>query len=188
MNVIEAIEARRSCRTFAEKQLSKETIKELLRLGTLAPSGSHMEPWGFVVIQDPEEIEKLGQEAKNYALHHLAEYPHLQQYEKSYANPKTDIFFGAPTLILAYGDTNSHFWAIDPSLALENITLAALEMGIGSCFVSNSEPFCATQELKDRYHVPSEYAFVTSLIMGYMERPAAHPAKRREAKIFNEGI
>ena len=56
MNIIECIESRRSVRKYSDKKVEFDTIKELIRLGTMAPTSLCKEPWGFVVIQDKEEI------------------------------------------------------------------------------------------------------------------------------------
>jgi len=57
MNIIEAIEGRRSIREFQNKIVSKEIIEKLLELSTEAPSGKNRQPWRFVVLQDKKKDE-----------------------------------------------------------------------------------------------------------------------------------
>ena len=50
MHLHEAIETRKSVRSFTKKKVSKKIIREILRLGSLAPSGTNTQPWKAHVI------------------------------------------------------------------------------------------------------------------------------------------
>ena len=52
MNVMDAINARRSIRKFEDKPVEKEKIELLLRAAMQAPSGTNEQPWEFIVVQD----------------------------------------------------------------------------------------------------------------------------------------
>jgi nitroreductase len=54
LSVKEAIETRRSIREYVQEPIPKEDIDEILRLTSLAPSGSNIQPWRFIVVTDPE--------------------------------------------------------------------------------------------------------------------------------------
>ncbi len=57
LSVKEAIETRRSIRHFRPDDVPDELIEQMLEAARLAPSGSNMQPWRFVVIRD-EEVKK----------------------------------------------------------------------------------------------------------------------------------
>ncbi|MBW6410176.1 nitroreductase family protein [Clostridium weizhouense] len=57
MDVIKAIEERRSIRKFQDKTVSKEIIEKVLELATKAPSGKNRQPWRFIVLQDRRKEE-----------------------------------------------------------------------------------------------------------------------------------
>lgn len=57
MDVIKAIEERRSIRKFQDKTISKEIIAKILELATKAPSGKNRQPWRFVVLQNGKKDE-----------------------------------------------------------------------------------------------------------------------------------
>lgn len=57
MDVIRAIEERRSIRKFKDKGVPKEIIEKILELATKAPSGKNRQPWKFVVAQDSTKDE-----------------------------------------------------------------------------------------------------------------------------------
>jgi len=60
MDVYEAIENRRSIRVFTQA-ISEEQLRRLLLAGTKAPSGSNVQPWEFIIIDDPNIIEQIAE-------------------------------------------------------------------------------------------------------------------------------
>lgn len=44
MDILEAISARRSVRAYTDQLIPRETIDQLLRLGTMAATGSNQQP------------------------------------------------------------------------------------------------------------------------------------------------
>lgn len=57
MDVIRAIEGRRSIRKFQDKKVEKEIIEKILELATKAPSGKNRQPWRFIVLQNSKKDE-----------------------------------------------------------------------------------------------------------------------------------
>jgi nitroreductase len=60
MNVCEAIAGRRTVRSF-KQPISEEQLRKLLLAGTKAPSGSNMQPWEFIVIDDDRVITHIAE-------------------------------------------------------------------------------------------------------------------------------
>jgi nitroreductase len=58
MDLIRAMEERKSIRAFKPDPVPKETIEEILRLTIHAPSAINLQPWEFVVVIG-EEKERL---------------------------------------------------------------------------------------------------------------------------------
>ncbi len=59
LTVKEAIEARRSIRTYTNETISDETIHELVRLAGLAPSPWNLQPWRVYAIKDQDMKTKI---------------------------------------------------------------------------------------------------------------------------------
>lgn len=185
MNIIECIESRRSVRKYSDKKVESDVIKELLRLGTMAPTSLGKEPWGFVVIQDKEEINEWSEKTKEFLLKNLDKFPFLSKMEGVLKKPDFSLFNHAENVIAVYGDTESHSYVEDCTLATENIVLAANSMDIGTCWIGFAQFLFNDEEFKTRYNVPENYKLVSTLTLGYMiERPSK--PKRKEAIIFNE--
>jgi len=53
MELLEGLQTRRSIRTYTDQQVTPEQLREIVRLGTMAPSGQNNQPWRFVTIVAP---------------------------------------------------------------------------------------------------------------------------------------
>ena len=58
MDVVQAIQERRSVRAFKPDPVPREKIEELLKLAVQAPSAINLQPWEFTVVVG-EERERL---------------------------------------------------------------------------------------------------------------------------------
>jgi len=53
MEVTEAIHKWRSIRKYKSQPISNETLRKILEAGRRAPSWCNVQPWHFIVIEDP---------------------------------------------------------------------------------------------------------------------------------------
>jgi len=60
MDVYEAIEKRRTIRNF-KQGISEDQLRKLLLAGAKAPSGSNVQPWEFIVIDDSKILEQIAE-------------------------------------------------------------------------------------------------------------------------------
>jgi nitroreductase len=186
VNVKECINSRRSVRSYTDELIPDEVINELLVFGTKAATGSNAQPWGFVVIKDKEVIQAMSDEIKLQIHDNLDEYPYFRQYESWLTNPKFNVFNRANCIMLIYGDTTSHWYDKDCSLAAANIILAAQDMGIGTCWIGFAERYCNTQEFKAKHEVPENYDLVSALSMGYMKMQMTPPERKEPVVFYNK--
>ena len=133
MELMDYLTTRRSIRRYQDRPIPKETMEELIRIATLAPTGSGEQPWGFLVLDKKEEIDALSETIKAWLKENLEQYPWLARYEKWYTNPKFHVFNRAGTVLLIYGNTQSHWYVYDGSLAAAQVMAAGAEQGIGCC-------------------------------------------------------
>ncbi|KMT22567.1 nitroreductase family protein [Clostridium cylindrosporum] len=185
MDILECINSKRSIRAYTDEIIPEETLNNIIKLGTKASTGSGQEPWGFVVIQDKDEIDSLSEITKKYLLENMEKYPYLNQYESWLTNPRFSVFNHANTLLIIYGNTESHWHVYDCSLAAGNIMLAAHSMGIGTCWIGFAEHTLNTKEFKGKYNVPEQYELVCPMSIGYMKAKLA-PPNRKKPIIFNK--
>lgn len=187
MEVLDCIRNRRSVRSFTDKKVEYDTIKELLEISSCAPTAQYWQPWGFVVIQDKEELKRLSDKGLEYIRANMDNLPHFHKYTDLFDNPDYNLFYDAQTLVIVYGDKDSHWYMQDCSLFTQNLILAAFDKGIGSCWIGFAEEILENDEFRKKYNVPDNYSIVAPMILGYIQKDQK-PPKRRAPIIFNESI
>ena len=141
MDVFEAIEKRRSIRSYEPTSVPKEKLAKILEAARLAPSASNVQPRHFIVVTDAEMREALsaGMFAK-----------FLKQ---------------APVVIVACGDEKKSpkWYAIDVAIAVENMVLAATGEALGTCWIGSFDEDKVRAILK----IPKNLRVVVLLAIGY---------------------
>ncbi len=116
METMQAIRARRSVRKYKKgAPVAREQIERLLEAAMLAPSAVNSRPWEFVVTDKEEILQKLTE-----------------------AHPASRMLLTASWAIAVCGrpdlQPKHNFWQQDCAAAVENILLAAADMGLGTCW------------------------------------------------------
>ena len=65
MEVLEAIEKRRSVRDYKPLSIPKEHLKKILEAARLAPSAGNRQPWRFIIVRKLEQKRLLAKIAQN---------------------------------------------------------------------------------------------------------------------------
>lgn len=167
-DVLDNIYQRRSVRNYSEKEVPDETIKEIIRAGTYAPTAMNQQPWRFVVVKNKQLIEEYDDRAKKafIAAYKDNENPGLIGIVQHLSKPITRLFCGATVLILVFASSdviNEH----DCALAAENMMLAAQSLGIGSCWIGLAAGLGYDVEFLREVEVPEGHKLIAPLIFGY---------------------
>jgi nitroreductase len=150
METLEAINKRASLKThLSARDVEKEKIVKILEAARLAPSATNEQPWRFVVVKGKENVENVVAKASRMGRRAFDEAPVLILV---FVNPKDYIFPDGKT-----------FYLLDVGLAMENILLAATDLGL------ITHPMASLDEgkLKGMLGVPSEMEFVIATPLGY---------------------
>ncbi len=147
MNVHEAIRERRSVREFLPNPVPDEILTKVLEAAGLAPSSSNRQNWRFVVVRDEDRRRRLASIANNQMW-----------------------IAAAPVIIAAIAtDPGSIMtcevprYAVDTSIAVDHLTLAAVEEGLGTCWIGAFSQSGAREILG----VSAECMVVTLMPLGY---------------------
>lgn len=142
-----AIKKRKSVRSYLAKDVEEEKLKLILEAARLAPSASNRQEWRFVVVRDKKTRSLLMKAAKNQSF--VAE---------------------APVVIACCAKTDNHMmscaqlcYPIDVAIAIDHMTLLAVELGLGTCWVGAFYE----QEVKKILGIPKEIRVVELLTLGY---------------------
>ena len=116
METLQAISTRRSIRKFTSEPVSDEDLDTLLWAAMAAPSASNEHPWRFVVARERGMLGRL-----------------------SKATPFAGPLAAAPLGIVVCADQkvlrHQGFWVIDCAAAIENLLLAARDVGLGGVWI-----------------------------------------------------
>ncbi len=159
MDVFEAIEARRSIRSFTDKKVSDEDVMKILDAARQAPSAGNLQPWEFIVVRDGKIKRALAEAALEQ--HFIEEAPVVivACADKSRSSRR-------------YGSRGSTLYCIqDTGAAIQNLHLAAYALGLGTCWVGSFSE-AKTRKLLE---LPLNVRPVAIIPVGY---PAEKPKPR----------
>jgi nitroreductase len=137
-HVIDAIQKRRSVRSYEDRPVPKDVLTAIIEAGNQAPSAMNSQPWRFVVVED-EGVKKklLGAALPNAKkiLENVREVDpeRYKQIMKRYDEMKDPVYYSAPAVLFVIG--SGRYADHSCPLACENIMLAAYSLGVGSCWV-----------------------------------------------------
>lgn len=161
MDVLSALEGRRSIRRYLDKPVEDEKLNKVLDAARLSPSATNSQNWKFVVVKDSQTRFRLT--------------------EAAYRNK----FLGeAPIIIVACGtDSESimscgqYRYTVDLSIATSYMILEAYEQGLGTCWLGSFDE----NKVKEILGIPEKVRVVSMFPLGYpAESPAQRPRKPLE--------
>ncbi len=160
-DTLKILTERRSVRSYKSEQINDEELKAVLTAAEWAPTGMNRQHTRFVAVRDADTVKKLSK--MNAAV----------------MGRDADPFYGAPCVIIVFGDSNVYTYVEDGSLAMGNMMNAAHSLGLGSCWIHRAREMFESDEgralMKD-WGIPESYKGVGNCILGYIaEAPADRP-------------
>ena len=181
MELLEAINGRRSVREYMDAPIDHAVLRELIEAAIQAPSAINQQPWAFIVVTDRAKLDRISDLAKTYLLKASLAAP-AHPFREMLNDPKFHLFYHAPALVVIAAAEPTD-WAIeDCALAAENLMLAAYAKGLGTCWVGFAQHWLATPEGKAALGVPPGYAPIAPIAIGHPRRQPP-PVPRRSANI-----
>lgn len=158
MSLLDLILTRRSIRKYQDKDIPEKILQQILESGRQAPSAVNRQPIHFVIVNDHDILQNICD------------------------NLITRFVKRAPLVIVGCANTKSLLtgkWAVvDATIAMQNMVIAALTFGIGSCWIGA----CNQKKVKELLKIPEKWKVVALLTFGY---PAEKP-KEKKKKSFDK--
>ena len=181
------IRTRRSVRAYTDRPVPDEEIKFIIDCARYAPSGFNMQPWSFLVITNKEIMRRLSEKGKRTMLNLLESFKDTSKKTSEYyaflKTKGTDIFHGAPVLVIILGNKHSATAVYDCTMAAYTMMLAAQTRGIASCWIGGVHPAIMDEASLKELGAPEGYITVAPLIFGYAKGETPAPV-REEPKVF----
>jgi len=179
-SLLSLIKKRYSVRKYLNKPIRRTLIKKCLEAARLAPSAENMQPWRYLVVDNPELLNKLKQNA----------FSGIYKF--------TQWATSAPVIIVVLAKTsfithkigaqiqNIKYHLLDIGIATEHLILQATELGLGTCWIG----WFNVKKVRKILQIPKKYEIVSLITLGYFKKEKTKKRKKRkkleEIAFFNE--
>lgn len=154
MNTLEAISNRKSIRSYTGEKISDDSLDAILKAGCEAPVGMRQyDTLHITVVSDADELERIESAADEFM-----------------GRPNMKCLHGAPTYVIVSSKPNTTMSSIAYSNAttvIENMLLAAVDIGVGACCVWG--PIVAAQgdsSILDDLGIPEGFVPCAGIVLG----------------------
>lgn len=167
MKLWEGLETRRSVRRYRDTPVDDDTLRQLIRAAMWAPSAGNARPWHFITVRNRDTLNAVAD-----------------------INPYASMARKAPAGILVCGDRALEkfpgFWVQDCSAAVENLLLAAHEIGLGAVWtgihpIPERVDACCTL-----FRLPDNVVPLAFIPLGFSDEKPRKVDRYEEAKIHSE--
>ncbi|MCQ2596385.1 MAG: nitroreductase family protein [Treponema sp.] len=153
MDFIDLINKRHSVRAYSGKEVSDEVLKELIDCAKLAPTSRNKKTVEYIVVKDRELLEKLS----------VAKAGGSQMLKDA----------GAAIVVIGDSD-KSDVWIEDCSIAMTYLHLAAVNLGLGSCWIQirnrqNAESKDSGEYIKEMLKIKAPFEVLAVLSVGNID-------------------
>lgn len=181
--VLDAIRARRSTRSYLTRQIEQEQLEALLEAAVWAPSGGNNQSWLFTAIQNERMLLELNALVREGFQHWTPDddYPTKRGAKAASQRDDYNFYYHAPTVVIASNKPGYENAMADCALALENIFLAAQSIGLGSCYLNQLHWLRGDEGVRGYLYklgIPREHTICSAAAIGYMGKASASPARK----------
>lgn len=193
MDLLNAIQSRRSCRNFDGRPVEPEKINIILEAARWAPSPANSQPWEFIVVTDKAAIMRLyelSEEAKRNGVMELRGFSYIRplpenvtvedkpaaiRYSLKFLKDVPVVIgvvgIPAPTIKQGVVEKTRDSYKYACAAAIQNMLLAAEDQGLGSLWFTMYDPALVSGFLQ----VDRAKHLLALVCIGY---PAGKPSPR----------
>lgn len=158
MDFQELVQNRYSVRNYQAKPVEDEKLLKVMEAARLAPSASNRQTWKFIIVKNEQKRKELARAGNNQQF--IAQAPVVIAAVS--LEPQRIMPCGIPS------------FGVDLAIAIEHISLAAANEGLGTCWIGAFSP----EDVSKALNIPDKYRVVTIMPLGYPE--GAQPVKSRK--------
>lgn len=170
---LDLVRSRRSVRRYLARPVEREKVLACLEAARLAPSAENVQPWRFLVIDDPDIKERFA----------AAAFSGIYRFTRFAARAPVLIFILARPDLLANRIGKQiqkvSYYLIDVGIAGGHLALQAEELGLGTCWIG----WFNGRKARRFFRIPRRYKVVCLMAMGYYERKPREKKRKPLAEI-----
>ena len=170
-DTLKVLEKRRSCRNFKPDMIPEETLEQIVRAGTYAPTGMGKQSPIILAMTNKELRDQLSEENR-----------------KIMGTPeRMDSFYGAPVILVVLANKAVLTHVYDGSLVMGNLMNAAEILGVASIWVHRAkEEFESDfgKKILADLGIRGEYEGIGHYALGYAVESAKEADARKENYVY----
>ena len=170
MNAMETMLTRSSVKKYKSDPVPKELIEKIIEAGLSAPSGLNKQSPIVLAVTNKEvrdELSKLNAGKDPFF--------------------RADPFYNAPCVLVVLADKSVPTYIYDGSLVMENMLLAAHELGLGACWIHRARETFEQPEgkaLLKKLGIEGDYEGIGNCIVGYPDGDVPAVKPRKENRVY----
>jgi len=184
---MQAIKERRSIRKYRPDPISQEALNTILEAARWAPSWANTQCWRLIVVQDQEIKSKLADAlksrkpgGKNSATEAMRQAPIVIA---ACAERALSGYYKTEDIRLPSTEKGEWWYMFDVALAMQNASLAAHALGLGTVHVGLFD----TSEVTRILGIPPHLAVVELMVLGWPDEiPPTRSRKELSEFVFYE--
>jgi nitroreductase len=167
---------RRSIRRYLSTPVEPEKLRACLEAARIAPSAHNVQPWRFVVVDDPALKDRLA----------AAAFSGIYSGSKFAAVAPIILVLlarpGRAVVRLGSRIQGVHFILLDMGIAGEHVVLQAEELGLATCWMG----WFDYRKVRKVLGIPRTFKVVAMMPLGYAEkRPTSEPPRKTYEEIVS---
>lgn len=173
-DVLEAIRRRKSVKKFRLDPVPEETLRILVEAGIRGQSPLNVQDWHLTIITNPGIIEEIHRELDKDVKFLLRWKRLLRFVARPLKHPEVvhmlqhfPVRWGAPALIILSSTYKSYSPEHDLGYVAQNICLAAMKFGLGTCVLGSIIDFNRNKRLKELVRLPKGFKAFVGIEIGY---------------------
>lgn len=171
MECVKVLQERRSIKKYKTEQIKQSELDVILECAKNAPTGMNMQSPVMVVVQNEETIKEIS------------------RLNAEVLGMQIDPFYGAPTVIIVFGNTSCVTYKEDACLVAGNILNAAAAMGLGGCWIHRAYEVFQSEDgkkLMKKWGLGDNYAGVANCILGYADQSPEKKPRKENYVIYDK--
>jgi nitroreductase/NAD-dependent dihydropyrimidine dehydrogenase PreA subunit len=184
------LRSRRSIRQYQDRAIEPEKLKKLIEIARYAPTGGNSQQVKWLVINSRERVQKISGLVVDFMRsmvqnkQAIAESYRLDRLVTAWDAGIDIISRGAPSLVFAFAPKNYGVAAVDCTIALSYLDLAAPSLGLGCCWAGFIMMAIAYwPPLQQELALSEGYSSFGAMMVGYPKYRYYRLPERKEPEI-----
>ncbi|MBU2536314.1 MAG: nitroreductase family protein [Chloroflexi bacterium] len=160
MALLDLLKHRKSIRDFLDRPVERKKIMMCLEAARLAPSACNSQPWKFIVVDDSQLKDKLG-DAAFRGIYSMNSFCKMAPVMVVVVSEKSKFLARIGGMF-----RGTKYYLIDIGVAIEHFVLQAEDLGLGTCWIG----WFNERAVKSVLEIPHRKKIDILIALGYYDR------------------